>query len=456
MSLQDHFTGPGRLEPLADIEMPPEKLSFSPGGIYYDGPSGKFLVDAGRYFRTYRSKSPVVTGLKRHFMAQGVDPKEAKEAAGESIRDAEVDRHVEWSGDLAGHVKGLIQSSDGKPLLVLTSPSLPDPIQGHAPVISSIINQAFPDDIQRNIFTGWLASGYKAVRAGIHQPAPMLCLAGKPNTGKSLLAYIAQLVLGGRSANPHTAWSGALGWNDDLVGAELLLLDDCQGSTDMRSRMNFASSFKEAIYSGSVTMKKRHCTSMSVRPVWRVMVCCNDNAESLLVLPPINSDTEDKIVLLRAEAITLPVDTSNPEGRETLQRIIKDELPALAHYLMKFELPEELAGDTRSGILAWRHPDLVQAIESLKPETRLEDLMRAAFAGHLWINLPEVLSASEIETRLLDVTCPVRDQVKQLFGTWQGAAGTYLGKLADGESEIVSPAEFDGHRKCRRFHVRRP
>jgi hypothetical protein len=232
-------------------------------------------------------------------------------------------------------------------------------------------------------------------------------------------------------------------------------LDDCQGSTDIRTRMNFASNFKEAIYAGDIPMKKRFCSSMSCRPVWRVMVCCNDTAESLLILPPIGPDMTDKVILLKMEPITTPVDTSNTEGRENLQRMICDELPKLAGYLMKFELPEDLR-DSRSGVKAWRHPDLTQAIESTKPESRLEELIQAAFAGHLWQDLPRALTSSEIEGRLVDKDSPVRDQVKAVLGTWTMACGTYLGRLADSGSEIIQPADFDSHRKVRRFYVRRP
>ena len=438
-----------------EITMTAEPLNFHPSGIYYDGPSGKYLVDAGKYFRTYSRSKPIITGLKRFYQSQGADTKEAQAEASAAVADAEIDRHVEWSGNLAGHPKGLIHSVDGKPMLVMTSPSIVEPVKGPAPVISDLINQALPDQIQRDIFTAWLAGSYRAVRAGIHHPAPMMCLAGKPNTGKSLLSLVVRLVLGGRSANPHSSWSGTLPWNDDLCAAELLLLDDCQGSTDIRSRINFGTNFKSSIYSGNISMMKRHCSSMSCRPVWRVMVCCNDNAESLLILPPINSDMTDKLILLKMEAIKTPVDTSHPAGRELLQKMIYDELPKLAGYLMCFELPKNLR-DSRSGVKAWRHPDLTQAIESTKPESRLEELLQTACTSHLWQDLSRALTASEIEGRLVDKDSPVRDQVKQVLGTWTMACGTYLGRLADGGSETVQPADFDTHRKVRRFYIRRP
>ena len=102
----------------------PEPVMFPPSGIYYDGPSGRYLVDSGQYFRTYGRKSPVLTGVSRFYRSEGMDDKEAGDEARAAIAAAEIDRHVEWSGNLAGCRKGLIHSSDGKPMLVLTSPSL--------------------------------------------------------------------------------------------------------------------------------------------------------------------------------------------------------------------------------------------------------------------------------------------------------------------------------------------
>lgn len=443
--------------PIATVEDETDTSSiimFPPSGIYYDGPSGRYLVESGTYFRTYGRKSPVVTGLERHFKSMGLDTKEARESAKITIADAEIDRHVEWSGNLAGHQKGLIRSSDGKPMLILSSPSIIEPKAGNFPSIEGILAQAFPDDVQRMIFTGWLAGAYQSVVAGAHHPAPMLCLAGGPNRGKSLLAHITKEITGGRSANPHNSWFGGLPWNDDLCAAELLLLDDCQGSTDKRARLNFSAAFKEAVYAGDIQMRKRHASSLAVRPVWRVMICCNDSPEDLLILPPISDGMDDKLILLRVEKITPPVDTSSPDGRDRLQRIIAAELPAFVDHLIHFQLPDHLT-DSRSGILAWRHPDLVQSIESMKPESRLDELLQSAFDSYLWNDLPATLTASAIESRLLDKESPVRDQAKMLFGSWQAACGTYLGRLADGGSETVKPAEYDSHLKVRRFYLRR-
>jgi len=231
---------------IEDQELP---VSWSATDVFSFGSKSQFYVDSGKYFRTIAKKGTVITGLVRRYTQAGIDPKEAKDTARHEVDQREIDGHVEWVGELAGHQKGVIHSIDGKPLLITSAPSLPIAAPGAFPTIGDIIRQAFPDHHQRTVFTGWLKGAYLAVKSGTHQPAPLLAIAGEVNSGKSLLAYIVKMMLGGRSANPLTAWSKTLPWNDHLVGAELLLLDDCQGSTDHRHRMEFSANFKSSIYS---------------------------------------------------------------------------------------------------------------------------------------------------------------------------------------------------------------
>jgi len=429
-------------------------ISWSASDVFFYGAKGTFQVDAGSYFRTISKRSTVVSGIVRRYEQQGIDQKEAKQAASHEVEQREIDGHVEWVGEIAGHKKGVIHSIDGKPLLITSSPALPIATCGACPTILGIIRQAFPDTDQLSIFIGWMKGGYLAVKNGVHQPAPLLAIAGAPNAGKSLISYIAKMMLGGRSANPLTAWSRTLPWNDHLVGAELLLLDDCQGSTDHRARMEFSSHFKSSIYSESVEMNKRNQSSISIRPVWRVMICTNDNPENLLVLPPISSDNADKITLLKIAKITLEVDTSTPEGKLQLKSEIISELGAFAAILASFEIPDHLK-DSRSGTKAWQHPDLLEKIESTKPETKLAELLSTSIKSqaHLWSDLPCVLTASEVESRLTEGA--TRAQAARLF-TWQAACGTYLSKLTESNCEFVKKADPDRHTKAKRYQISKP
>ena len=426
--------------------------SFDPDDVFYDGPASKYLVRVNNAFFLYGAAEPIRTGIARHLSDQFPDPKELMRAVKATVADRQLDGGIQWSGNIAGHRQGMAVDSNGLPILITSEAKPPAPALGEFPLIYGLLEQAFTDATALEVYMSWLAGRYNAVRSYTHVPSPMLVLAGEVNSGKSLLAWITTQVLGGRSANPYAAWSGGMLWNDDLIGSEVLVVDDCQAQTDIRARRNFGAAFKEAMYPHAVQLRKRHSSSISVRPVWAVVVCCNDTPESLQIIPPLDADMSDKVILLHFSPIQLPIDTSTAKGRTELQDAVRAELPALADELVRWVTPAHLR-DSRSGVLAWRDPDLVDSVDSNSPARRLDDLIEAAVGNlNIWNDLPRELTALEIETRLMDSGSIVRDQARSMF-TWSGACGSALARLAKMNRGRVRLGEYDTHRKVNRYRV---
>jgi len=434
---------------------PSTAQSFDPEDLFYDGPANKYLVRVGKSFMTYSKLSPVITGVSRHLSDQYDEPKDLMQAVRESVKNRELDGGVQWHGSIAGHAQGLSKDTNDLPILITSEAKIPEPMAGDAPTISEIVGGAFADPMATTVFMSWLSGRYKSVRAHCHIPSPMLVLAGEINSGKSLLAWIVAQTLGGRTANPYSAWSGGMLWNDDLVGSELLLVDDCVASTDIRNRRAFGASFKESVYPHSVQLRKRNHSSISVRPVWCVMVCCNSTPESLQIIPPLDADLADKIALLHVIGVKLPIDTSTPDGKTALQSLIRSELPAFAQQLIDWVTPDEIK-DSRSGVIAWRDPELSESVDAHSPSKRLEALLEAAFADYsIWHDLPRDMTASEVEARLVELNSPVREQARQLCGTWHGACGSALAKLARSGSQYVSLSDRAPVGKALRYAISR-
>ena len=434
---------------------PSTAQSFDPEDLFYDGPANKYLVRVGKSFMTYSKLSPVITGVSRHLSDQYDEPKDLMQAVRESVKNRELDGGVQWHGSIAGHAQGLSKDTNDLPILITSEAKIPEPAPGDAPTISEIIGGAFADPMATTVFMSWLSGRYKSVRAHCHIPSPMLVLAGEINSGKSLLAWIIAQTLGGRTANPYSAWSGGMLWNDDLVGSELLLVDDCVASTDIRNRRAFGASFKESVYPHSVQLRKRNHSSITVRPVWCVVVCCNSTPESLQIIPPLDADLADKIALLHVIGVKLPIDTSTPDGKTALQTLIRSELPAFAQQLIDWVTPDELK-DSRSGVIAWRDPELSESVDAHSPSKRLEALLEAAFADYgIWHDLPRDMTASEVEARLVELNSPVREQARQLCGTWHGACGSALAKLARSGSQYVSLSDRAPVGKALRYAISR-
>jgi hypothetical protein len=439
----------------AALNPPPTSTStsFAPEDVFYDQPSGKYFVKNGKGYDMHGKKGPLVTGLARYLSPEYEDAKGLAAAVKATLADRELDGGVQWSGTIAGHRQGLSTDPEGKRMLVLSEAVLPRRGPGECETIMGILDGAFPNTTAFEVFLSWLAGRYKAVRDHTHIPSPMLVMAGEINSGKSLIAWIASQCLGGRTANPYAAWSGGMLWNDDLIGAEMLLVDDCAGTTDIRARRAFGAAFKEAMYPHIVQLRKRHASSISVRPVWACVVCCNDTPEALQIIPPLDADMADKVILLHVAGVKLPVDTSSPAGKTAMQQIIRRELPAFVATLEEWETPPHLH-DSRSGIVAWRDPDLLDSVDANSPARRVETLLRVAIEHRgIWADLPRELTAIEIETRLTESGSPVRDQARSLFH-WHGACGAALARLAKMDRGLVSVGVFDTHAKVARYYVK--
>ncbi len=411
---------------------PPPLEGFNPQNTFYDSATGKYITDVGSHYRTYGRKKAVQNGIARYLESQGIE----KDI--DSVMDSiEIDRAIDAQGSLAGYARGL-QEVKGKSYLVTDEPNLLPSEEGECPNIESILQQAFPDNEARSVFRSWLRDGVEAIRQSHHHPAPMLVMAGKRNAGKSLIAYIVQHALGGRASNPMAIWSGKTIWNNDLLGAELLLIDDSEASTDIRARKSMGANFKESIYGGSIKIQTRNQTAVDMRPVWRVMVCCNETPENLSVIPPLEDGIEDKIILLSVKAITPPMPAQSVEEKKAFSDAIKRELPAFLYALQQFETPEQLQ-DSRDGVKAWKDSELLQAITEISPESRLEGLIMTSLEKG-YMNVPkgeaEFMSATEIQEKLFERDSPTSEQARALL-KYDANCGTYLGRLIRLGSETV-------------------
>jgi hypothetical protein len=422
---------------------PKAKSSFDPERVFYSSGDGKFFVDKVSHYREYSRKDPIKSGITRHLKVQGVPTDVQRALVQKHIDDIEIDRAVDWVGSLAGYSRGLCEFQ-GKLALIKDGPTIFESRRGECPMITSIIEQGFPNKEARTVFLRWGADGVRAVKAGIHHPAPMVVLAGPPNAGKSLLALIMKIALGGRSSDPMTAWSGKLPWNDDLAGSEFLLIDDSEASSDIRARKALGGHFKKSIYAGDVKLNTRNKSSMSVRPVWRVMICCNETPENLSVIPPLEEGIEDKIILLKVSEIETPMPASSPDERKRFETALVKEMPYFMRMLEDLKIPPKLS-DSRSGVTAWKDPELLEALHGISPEAKLESLIGLAMehGGIFAWEREKWMTATEVEKVLKVNGSSVWKQANELL-SYHSHCGRYLSALVKKKSDYVQGSKKVG------------
>jgi len=144
-----------------------------------------------------------------------------------------------------------------------------------------------------------------------------------------------------------------------------------------------------------------------------------------MVLPPIDESISDKIMLLKAFKRPMPMPTGTGKEREVFWKVLCSELPAFLDHLLKWEIPAALKDD-RFGIKEFHHPDLLEALTKMQPETQLLSIIDQDILAsqESWRGTSEAL-----EKRLTGENASFARKAAKMF-YFTSACGTFLGRLA--------------------------
>lgn len=387
------------------------------------------------------------TNIKRLLRKEGVSPKLMTDKHISPLDDILIkiqeENNIEYAGSLAGYFSGL-HIICGKRVLVTDSPILIKPKEGEWPTLAKFLEGLLVDDTydQRLYLYGWLKIALEALKNETRRAGQTLVIAGESNCGKSLLQNIITLLLGGRAAKPYPYMTGSTDFNSELFGAEHLMIEDEQASTDIRARRNIGARIKEFTVNEVQRCHAKGRIAVNLTPFWRLSVTVNDEPENLMVLPPLDDSLQDKLILLRAVKQEMPMSTATHTQRKEFWDKLVSELPAFIYFLENWLIPQELVCD-RFGITHFHHPYLLNAIDGLAPEIRLLDLIDSEiFSGDKvtsWhgsaIDLEKSLTRSD--------SCD--HEARKLF-TYPTACGVYLGRLAKKKEGRVNSKVLHGQR----------
>lgn len=410
---------------------------------YYDASKGKFLVrnesgryllhDVGGYRRTLKA---------RNFSATP-NPNEPLSEIDMQILEVQNLRDVGYHGRLCGRNAGPYEEF-GHRILVTEDMKLLTPAPGDYPTIKDLLRgmiYANEDPkvghMQLHTLMGWLHSSVRALYQGVRQQQQALVICGPPNCYKSFFQHVILTpLLGGRSAKAARYFTGRTDFNSDLFGAEHLIIEDDYASTRLSDRMHLGARLKEhTVATGSASLHAKGFDAINLRPWWRISITLNDDPEAMLVMPPLDKQIEDKIVLLRASRGNPANSPGSPEAQAAYAATIASELPALVNHLLNVhEIPDALRCP-RYNIATFHHPELLSNLRCLSPEADLLDLIdQVFFSGCV---KPKIIrSANDIEARLFEVAGRRAEKIL----SFRNACGTYLGRLA----KLPSPRVFYG------------
>ncbi len=347
------------------------------------------------------------------------------------------EQHVVWTGALAGYPAGAV-TMNGQPILVTSSPEFLTPQTGDWTQLQQVLENLLGPE-QLIYFYGWLKVSLRMFRLRLFQPGQALALFGPPGAGKNLLRQWITAMLGGRVAFPIDYMMGRTNFNSELFGAETLAIEDQQEGVDYRARRHFGARIKDLTVNSERRCEAKHCAAVTLSPLTRLIISANDEAERVLILPQLDSDVADKLMIFKVNKQPFPVATSGPEGFASFYAKIVAQLPAFAAFLEGWEIPEELASE-RYGITHFHHPDIVEHLRRLAPERQLLELIDATIlAGKdSWSG-----TATELEGELQDDESWTKHSARKLLGSAQ-SIGTYLSRLESTDPERVSREKVEG------------
>ncbi len=359
-------------------------------------------------------------------------------ASDRCLLNIQASNSVDYVGPLAGHPAGLHQIR-GRQVLVTNSPEIIQPAPGDWPVLAQLLNRLLGPE-QLVYFHGWMKQGYRSVSTNQWMAGQVLVLAGPRGAGKSLVQRLITKMLGGRVAKPYQFLTDKTTFNGDHFGAEHLMIEDEAESPEIRVRRHLGANIKAMAVNEDHSCQARYQSAVALTPRWRVSISLNDEPERLLVLPPLDQDVGDKLMLLKVNLCPMPMPTDTPEQQRAFWDTLMAEIPAYLHFLQEFVVPPNLVAP-RYGITHFHHPDLVEGLTGTSPETALLGLIDQHRNWRAEAN-PWEGTSNQIEGALMN-----NDQTAYRAGQLlkhTNSCGTYLGRLARQPNPRVSHRKVNG------------
>ncbi len=392
-----------------------------------------FLMEnsSGEYVRM----NPALT--KRHLSRSGM----ADDDAEILMDDTSFNRPIVYAGPVSGMKKGEHKLGDQN-ILVTRELDIPEAKAGDWQFLYDLIDGMFPDDENKDRFMAWLYHAWKSLKGGVWSPLPVLCLGGPKGCGKTLTVTVANMVLGGGPVGKAFRWaSGSTNFNAELLQCNLLEIDDEISSTQKGARDEIGAKFKQVSVVGTHAIEAKGVQSFTCPTFWRMVVCCNDEPESLKVLPVNNDGLQDKYLLLRAVKPEVPLVARTGGEREALRQKIRECIPGFLHYMQEAEWNDGFADD-RMVVTGWQDAQLMKSLNVMTPAAQLLELVDLA---NPYSEVDGFWEGRAMDLQTMLNSCDATRMASQKVLTYATSCGIYLSQLA----KSIAPDRVEASGKLR-------
>ena len=305
--------------------------------------------------------------------------------------------------------------------------------------IQKLLTNQYGEEQLKYLFS-WLHRARQQLNDETYNAGHSLVISGGVGGGKSLGTNLIFTPMMGAVADAERALCKDNQFNNDLIGAEVLLIDDVKLSRKMEDRKKFGTKIKGlTASSGNVSCHPKGVDAFTLNPLWRLIIAINDTEDDLGAMPPLGEGDEDtigdKVVMLKCFKHPLPF-VGDREQFAKIAAMIASELPAFAAYIDGYTIPKEIqSGDCRFGFDSFHHSDLLAVLNQNSNERTLLSVTTA------------VLFSDEFRIDILEEAGTDRRYWRGTAQEWSAALlsskdipyrvkGTIEGELAYGDSAV--------------------
>lgn len=208
-----------------------------------------------------------------------------------------------------------------------------------------------------NYFFAWLKRFYKAAYERKFMQGQAFVLVGATGRGKSLLSNRVVGTLVGGFADASDYISGQTKFNKDLGRVAAWVIDDTTSAASFQDQRKATELLKRSVANPRVEYQAKYADALSVPWTGRVILSLNMDANSLSVIPSLDSSNRDKLIALKVRD---GATTDFPDNQK-LEKMIEDELPHFARFLLDWDVPAGVRDVGRFGVQSFIDPSIADA-----------------------------------------------------------------------------------------------
>ena len=166
-------------------------------------------------------------------------------------------------------------------------------------------------------------------------------------------------------------------WSGSFSEYPVMAIDDGESSSNAKDQARYTQRLKRIVANYSLQFSQKFKADDQVEWIGRIVVTMNDDPDSLGMLPDLQKNLLDKILIfqMRDPGIEFPRDGGT-------DRIIREELPHLMGWLLDWEVPAKFVGQNRFGVPQYCASNIRQDANETNTDQVLVDVLQLYFAEY--------------------------------------------------------------------------